>query len=74
MVPLLSKREQHLGGGLINVLNFCEMQVKTGLKQTAASVRSVESVCSSCSYNAATKFLTQVYHSLCPLVVIASVF
>lgn len=57
MVTLLSKEEQPLGGGLSSVLNFWEMQVKTGLKQTAASLCHVESIHSSCSYNAATKFL-----------------
>lgn len=43
MVTLPSKKEQHLRGGLGTVLSFWEMQVKTGLKQTAASLYPVES-------------------------------
>lgn len=74
MLTFLSKKEQHLRAGLSSVLNFWEMQVKTGLKQTAASLCPVESICSNCSYNAETKFFALVCHSLRPLTVIASVF
>lgn len=36
LFTLLRKKEQHLGGGLSTVLNFWEVQVKTGLEQTIA--------------------------------------
>lgn len=38
MVTPVTKEEQHLGGGLRNVLNFREVPIKTGSKQTAASL------------------------------------
>lgn len=36
MVTPVSKEEQRIGGGLRSVLNFWDMSIKTGLKQTAA--------------------------------------
>lgn len=44
MVTYGSGEERSLGGGLISVLNFWEMLVRTGLKQTAVSLCSVVSL------------------------------
>jgi len=44
MVTSGSGEERSLGGGLISVLNFWEMLVRTGLKQTAVSLCSVVSL------------------------------